>query len=187
MEEKEWKPFRKCLDKSDRKVFDKMFSIAHLYNSACSYAANPIRINPTFMSIIFHHYKQLTMITNQTNSSSKSVIAANDNSHSLIEDLTLFSPNKDDILLLIKEIKSWSGFANSLRTAKDRKLFKRMLNGCYKYVTAINTKDEPFSTESLLVALIFEQQKMIDWLIVHISPSFSSPPCLRPAMKQRRQ
>jgi hypothetical protein len=38
-----------------------MFSIAHLYNSACSYyAANPIRIiQPIFMSITFHHYKQL--------------------------------------------------------------------------------------------------------------------------------
>lgn len=59
MEENEWKLFRKCLDKSDRKVFDTMFSIAHLYNSACSYSANPIRIQPIFMSIIFHHYKQL--------------------------------------------------------------------------------------------------------------------------------
>ena len=59
MEENEWKSFRKALDKSDRKVFDDMFYIAHLYNSACSYAANPIRIPPIFMSIIFHHYKQL--------------------------------------------------------------------------------------------------------------------------------
>ena len=50
--------FRKCLDKSDRKVFDRC-SIAHLYNSACSYSANPIRIQLIFMSIIFHHYKQL--------------------------------------------------------------------------------------------------------------------------------
>ena len=58
-EEKEWKKFRQALDKSDRKIFDNMFSIAHLYNSACSYAANPIRIQPIFMSIIFHHYKQL--------------------------------------------------------------------------------------------------------------------------------
>jgi hypothetical protein len=58
-EQKEWKKFRQALDKSDRKVFDNMFSIAHLYNSACSYAANPIRIQPIFMSIIFHHYKQL--------------------------------------------------------------------------------------------------------------------------------
>ena len=30
MEEKEWKPFRKDLDKKDRKMFDGMFSIAHI-------------------------------------------------------------------------------------------------------------------------------------------------------------
>jgi hypothetical protein len=58
-EQKEWKQFHNNLGKQDRKVFDNMFSIAHLYNSACSYAANPIRIQPIFMSIIFHHYKQL--------------------------------------------------------------------------------------------------------------------------------
>ena len=65
MEEREWGPFRKTLDKSDRKVLDQMFSMAHLYNSAASYAAKPIRIQPIFMSIIFHHYKQLTRISEQ--------------------------------------------------------------------------------------------------------------------------
>jgi hypothetical protein len=59
IEEKEWKSFRNSLDKSDRKIFDDMFSVAHLYNSASSYAVKPIRIQPIFMSIIFHHYKQL--------------------------------------------------------------------------------------------------------------------------------
>jgi hypothetical protein len=61
-ERKEWKEFRKALDKSDRKAFDSMFDIAHLYNSASSYAARPIRIHPIFMSIIFHHYKELVRI-----------------------------------------------------------------------------------------------------------------------------
>jgi hypothetical protein len=61
-EEKEWKSFRQPLDKKDRKAFDNMFSITHLYNSACSFAAKPIRIQPIFMSIIFHHYKQLINI-----------------------------------------------------------------------------------------------------------------------------
>jgi hypothetical protein len=60
-EQKEWKSFRQALDRSDRKAFDNMFSIAHLYNSA-SFAAKPIRIHPIFMSIIFHHYKQLMKI-----------------------------------------------------------------------------------------------------------------------------
>ena len=65
MEENEWKVFHKSLNKSDKKVFDNMFDIAHLYNSACSYTANPIRLHPIFISIIFHHYKQLTMIAKQ--------------------------------------------------------------------------------------------------------------------------
>jgi hypothetical protein len=58
-EQKEWKGFRQGLDKSYRKVFDNAFSMAQLYNSACSFAAKPIRIHPIFMSIIFHHYEQL--------------------------------------------------------------------------------------------------------------------------------
>jgi hypothetical protein len=61
-ERKEWKEFRKALDKKDRKIFDNMFLAASLYNSVSSYAARPIRIHPIFMSIIFHHYKQLVQI-----------------------------------------------------------------------------------------------------------------------------
>jgi hypothetical protein len=61
-ERKEWKGFRQALDKSDRKAFDHMFDVVHLYNSASSYSAKPIRIHPIFMSIIFHHYKQLNEI-----------------------------------------------------------------------------------------------------------------------------
>jgi hypothetical protein len=34
MEEQNWKSFRKALDKSDRRIFDDIFSIVHLYNSA---------------------------------------------------------------------------------------------------------------------------------------------------------
>jgi hypothetical protein len=64
-EQKEWKKFRQALDKSDRKIFDNMFSITNLYNSACSYAANPVRIRPIFMSIIFHHCKQLLKLKEQ--------------------------------------------------------------------------------------------------------------------------
>ncbi len=64
-EEREWKVFRNALDKSDRKIFDEMFLISHLYNSACSYAANPIRIRPILMSIIFHHNKKLMRLSKQ--------------------------------------------------------------------------------------------------------------------------
>jgi hypothetical protein len=64
-EEKEWKPFRNSLGKSDRMIFDEMFSIAYLHNSASSYALKPIRIQPIFMSIIFHHYKLLARLSEE--------------------------------------------------------------------------------------------------------------------------
>ena len=66
-EEREWKVFRNALDESDRKIFDEMFSIAHLYNSECSYGANPVRVRPIFMSILLHHYKQLSQLSKEMN------------------------------------------------------------------------------------------------------------------------
>jgi hypothetical protein len=70
-------------------------------------------------------------------------------------------PNKD---ILTQEIQSWQGFAEILRS-EDRKLFSQMLNDCYQLNEAINTKGEYFSTESLLMGLVFVQQKIINWLI----------------------
>ncbi len=59
MEQSKWRSFRYNLDKKDRKIFDEMFSISRLYNSACSNCARPMVIQCILMSIIFHHYKQL--------------------------------------------------------------------------------------------------------------------------------
>ena len=75
-------------------------------------------------------------------------------------ELTLF-PNED---ILTREIQAWSGFAEALRE-EDRVLFLRMLKQCYKYVDSINSKGEYYSTESLLISLIFVQHKIINWLI----------------------
>jgi hypothetical protein len=60
MEKKEWKPFRNALVKSDRKKFDDMWDIPRLYTSACSYAVQPVRLYPILMSILLHHFKELT-------------------------------------------------------------------------------------------------------------------------------
>jgi hypothetical protein len=60
LEEKEWESYKRYLNKKDdKKAFDDMFSIAKLYNSACSYAANSIRIYPIMISIVLHNYKIL--------------------------------------------------------------------------------------------------------------------------------
>jgi hypothetical protein len=65
---KEWREFRNGLDKSDKKVFDRMYATCHLFNSACMCAANPIRIQPIFMSIIFNHYQILKELEGKLNS-----------------------------------------------------------------------------------------------------------------------
>ena len=45
-----------------------------------------------------------------------------------------------------------------------------MLNDCYNYdAAAINAKGEPFPTGPLIMALLFSQHKMIEWLIKQIS------------------
>lgn len=62
MEYVKWKNFRRALPKADRKLFDDMFSTSVLYNSACVRCGNPIRIQPIIMSILFHHYKELSKL-----------------------------------------------------------------------------------------------------------------------------
>jgi len=60
MEIRKWRPFRKLLDKQDRKKFDDMLSIPRFYNVAGTMTCRPVLIHVILMSIIFEHYKQLT-------------------------------------------------------------------------------------------------------------------------------
>ena len=39
IEENEWRSFGDSLAKSERKIFDDIFAVSYLYNSACSYSA----------------------------------------------------------------------------------------------------------------------------------------------------
>ena len=73
--------------------------------------------------------------------------------------------------ILNKEIESWSSFEYAMRE-EDRILFKKMLNECQKeeeYSKASDAKGKYNSTESLFLALIFQQQKMISKLIDKLS------------------
>jgi hypothetical protein len=79
---------------------------------------------------------------------------------------------KEENNVLPKEIESWSKFEYVLRE-EDSILFNKMLNECQKeeeFCKAINAKGEYNSTtESLFMALIFQQQKMISNLIGKLS------------------
>jgi hypothetical protein len=73
MEKQEWKPFRNGLNKKDRKEFDKMFDLPRLYTSACSASVQIVRLHPILMSILLHHFKQLTECIEQIKQIEKTI------------------------------------------------------------------------------------------------------------------
>jgi hypothetical protein len=66
MERWKWRPFRKALDKKDRKVFAEMLSISRLYNAAGTMACRPILVHVVLISIMFEHYKQLRKLVSES-------------------------------------------------------------------------------------------------------------------------
>ena len=66
--------------------------------------------------------------------------------------------------LLAKEIESWKAFGDSLR-AEEKKLFDKMIRQCYRYIKAINSKGEAYSTTSVMMSLILIQHQMIQFLL----------------------
>jgi hypothetical protein len=74
---------------------------------------------------------------------------------------------KDNENLVTKEIEAWKGFEYALRKLNSS-LFKQMLNECLEseeYAEAFETKGSQYSAETLFMALIFQQQKIISRLI----------------------
>ena len=81
------------------------------------------------------------------------------------------STDRDDENLVIKEVESWKGFEYALRNP-NASLFNKMLKECLEneeYEEAFKSKGPQFSAESLFIALIFQQQKMISRLIESLS------------------
>ena len=69
---------------------------------------------------------------------------------------------RDD--LLAKEIESWKAFRDTLGE-EDRVIFDKMIQQCYRHIEAINSKGEPYTTESLMMSLILTQHQMIEFLL----------------------
>src|SRR5918995_6824903 len=103
----------------------------------------PIRIYPIMISITFHHYKIL-----------------NDNTLLLLPISRDIDNSNHNSIILQKELDKWKTYSDILRKPK-RELFNQMLQSSYKYSNAIDAKDENYTTESLLMSLLFEQCKVL--------------------------
>jgi hypothetical protein len=62
-----------------------------------------------------------------------------------------------------KEIDTWRPYVEALRM-NDRQTLRDMLNSASSYSDAINHAERGYDTESLLMSIILNQQKTIDWL-----------------------
>ncbi len=60
-----------------------------------------------------------------------------------------------------EEIQGWQGFLDALR-ADDRVVFRRMLIDLQKYAEVIGQQENP--TETVIVAIMLQQHKIIKWL-----------------------
>jgi hypothetical protein len=81
--------------------------------------------------------------------------------------MSLF-PDED---VLTREIETWRGFIDKLPTDKDKIVFTKLLNDCYKYSVAMNNhaQTHPFPAESLIMSLLLTQHKLINHLKSMIS------------------
>jgi hypothetical protein len=73
--------------------------------------------------------------------------------------------------ILTKEIESWTNFRYILRE-ENALLFDNMFSECGQnkdYVRAALSKGENYSSESLFILLVLQQQKMINELIAKVS------------------
>ena len=98
------------------------------------------------MSIVFHNYKTFSL--------NKSSFKFVDNDENKKDD------DNTNSIILKKELDKWKTYSDILRKP-NRDLFNQMLqSSSYKYSDAINAKGEQFSTESLIMSLLFEQYKI---------------------------
>ena len=65
---------------------------------------------------------------------------------------------------LKKEIDSWRPYAEALRQ-EDREVFREMLNSVAAlYTEAIDLADRGYDTEAVMMSILLNQQKTINWL-----------------------
>lgn len=76
--------------------------------------------------------------------------------------------SNNDNGILDKEIKSWNGFEYALRE-ENALLFNKMLSESREYAEAVGAKGESYAAESLFMALILQQQRMINRLMDNLS------------------
>jgi hypothetical protein len=153
-----WSEFKKELkNKNDRKTFDSLFEFTKLYTPYLSFANRPIPIEPMYMGMIFHLYKTILDLTN--NSTNKEF-----NADQEIVTLEIFKPHTKE--LFDKTYDRWLGLINSL-LKDDSEQFLKMIGDCCNSLSEgaanfLREKDSKSISVLFFVCLILQNQKLIE-------------------------
>jgi len=141
--------------KKDKQEFDKVFENVKLYTSYLGNASNPIPLESVFMGTIFHNYKQLLQLKEDTTLDEST----------LKDELTSLLENK---ILFYRYSKKWHGFLYSLHKEDGLILLKMVLEvSSYDEYTMniLNIQDSQLNIDFLFFLLIvLLQLKRIDML-----------------------
>ncbi|MER5174295.1 MAG: hypothetical protein ABJB76_09855 [Candidatus Nitrosocosmicus sp.] len=175
IEKLEWLSFRKHLNKEDKKMFNKLFSIPKLYCHSLSNLSKPIIIESIILILLFYNFKILRTIIktspikvrNKDDNTGQNIFE----NYSLVDKRQLGKAKteednkKDDSN---KVIEDWKKFVDCLNN-DDKHIFITMIKNCYdNYNKSINANIKEKSqscltrTISLFMALILYQQKQIN-------------------------
>jgi hypothetical protein len=153
-----WSEFKKELkNKNDRKTLDSLFEYTKLYTPYLSFANRPIPIEPMFMGMIYHLYKTILDITN--NSTNKEFGVDQE-----IVTLEIYKPQTKE--LFDKTYDRWLGLINSLHE-DDREQFLKMLCDCCNGLSEgtaklIKEKDSKSVSVIFFLCLALQIQKLLE-------------------------
>lgn len=158
IEHLDWSEFKKELrNRNDKKVFDNLFECTKLYTPYLSFANRPIPIEPMLMGMIYHLYKTILDLAN--NSKNKEFNADRE-----IVTLEIFKPQTKE--LFDKTHDRWLGLINSL-LKEDREQFLKMIGDCCNGLSEgaaslITDKDSKPVSVLFFFSLVLQNRRLLE-------------------------
>src|SRR6185436_925470 len=121
IERSNWSEFKKKLPtKDDKQAFDIIFENAKLYSQYLSNANRPVPIEPIMMGALFHNYKTLLKLNNESHLGEDLILKK-------VAELEREKPLAK--MLFDKTCERWRGLIYALHK-DDRELLLRMIVNC---------------------------------------------------------
>lgn len=131
-----WRGFERALRKNDREALREMFDGCRCLCSAASNAVRNSLCEGVIMTMLLNHQKQL-----RQENAPQTVGRRRGSS-------------------LEREIASWSGFREALRT-EDRRLFEELMSLARRHASAVEASPRPVTAEALFMAILLEHHRQL--------------------------